>query len=187
METSRSPISGLPIGVSADVQISGPGGYSNLLTSGTTVTGLLPGLYTITAQPVSGGATQYVGTPSTQDATVSAGGTANAAVAYTESSSSGLNLRIDGLYLTQSVQTYDRAVPLIANRDAFLRVFVTASQANVASPTVRVRLYNGGSLASDQTSPAWGSPRWRRRRVPSGTRGTWPCPRPWSLRASRFW
>ena len=145
------PISGLPIGVSAAVEISGPGGYSNLLTSGTTVTGLLPGLYTITAQPVADGSTQYVGNPATQDATISAGGTANAAVAYTESSSSGLNLRIDGLYLTQSVQTYDRAVPLIANRDAFLRVFVTASQANVASPTVRVRLYNGGTLASDQT------------------------------------
>ena len=79
------------------------------------------------------------------------GGTANASVTYTESSTSGINLRIDGLYLTQSVQTYDGAVPLIANRDAFLRVFVTASQTNVASPDVRVRLYNGGVLASEQT------------------------------------
>jgi hypothetical protein len=144
-------ISGLPIGVSAAVDIAGPSGYSNHLTAGATLTALLPGQYTVTAQPVADGSTQYVGTPATQNATVSTGGTASASVAYSESTSSGTNLRIDGLYLTQSVQTYDRAVPLIADRDAFLRVFVTSSEANVPSPNVRVRLYNGGVLASDQT------------------------------------
>lgn len=150
-------ISGLPVGVSAAVEISGPGGYSRQLTAGTTLTGLLAGLYTITAQPVAGGTTQYEGNPATQEATVSPGATGSASVTYSESTSSGINLRIDGLYLTQSVQTYDRAVPLIANRDAFLRVFVTSTQANVPSPTVRVRLYNGGVLASEQTVPRAGT------------------------------
>jgi hypothetical protein len=144
-------ISGLPIGVSAAVDISGPSGYTNHLTAGATLSGLLPGQYTLTAQPVADGSTQYVGAPATQSATVSTGGTASASVAYSESTSSGTNLRIDGLYLTQAVQTYDRDVPLIADRDAFLRVFVTASEASVPSPNVRVRLYNGGVLASDQT------------------------------------
>jgi hypothetical protein len=144
-------ISGLPIGVSAAVDISGPSGYTNHLTAGATLSGLLPGQYTLTAQPVADGSTQYVGAPATQSATVSTGGTASASVAYSESTSSGTNLRIDGLYLTQAVQTYDRDVPLIADRDAFLRVFVTASEASVPSPNVRVWLYNGGVLASDQT------------------------------------
>ena len=144
-------ISGLPIGVSAAVDISGPSGYAGLLTAGATLTGLLPGQYTLTAQPVANGSTQYVGTPATQDAAVSSGVTATASVAYSESTGSGVNLRIDGLYLTQSVQTYDRAVPLVADRDAFLRVFVTSTAANVPSPTVRVRLYNGGVLTSDQS------------------------------------
>ncbi len=149
-------ISGLPTGVSAEVEVSGPGGYFRLLTAGTTLTGLLPGVYTLAAQPVADGATAYLGNPLTQDATVSAGATANTAVTYTESSTSGMNLRIDGLYLTQSVQTYNRDVPLIANRDAFLRVFVTSTQGNVLSPTVRVRLYHGGVLASEQTIPRVG-------------------------------
>ena len=75
-------ILGLPTGVSAAVQISGPGGYAGMLTAGTTVSGLLPGQYTITAQPVSDGATLYEGSPPTQDATVTSGATANASVTY---------------------------------------------------------------------------------------------------------
>jgi hypothetical protein len=150
-------ITGLPNGVAAAVDVSGPGGYSRQLTAGTTLTGMLAGHYTLTAQPVADGSTQYVGTPATQDATVSTGATASAAVAYSEATSTGVNFRIDGLYLTQSVQTYDRSVPLIANRDAFLRVFVTSSQANVPSPNVRVRLYNGGVLASEQIVPRVGT------------------------------
>jgi len=150
-------ITGLPNGVSADVDVSGPGGYSRQLTAGTTLTGMLAGQYTLTAQPVADGSTQYVGTPATQNATVTTGATASAAVAYSEATSSGVNFRIDGLYLTQSVQTYDGSVPLIANRAAFLRVFVTSSQANVPSPNVRVRLYNGGVLASEQTVPRVGT------------------------------
>jgi hypothetical protein len=150
-------ITGLPTGVSAAVDVSGPGGYSRQLTAGTTLTGLLAGQYTLTAQPVADGSTQYVGTPATQDATVSTGATASAAVAYSEATSTGVNFRIDGLYLTQSVQTYGGSVPLIANRAAFLRVFVTSSQANVPSPNVRVRLYNGGVLASEQIVPRVGT------------------------------
>ena len=144
-------ISGLPTGVSAAVDISGPNGYAGLLTAGATLTGLLPGQYTLTAQPVANGSTQYVGTPATQNAAVSSGVTATASVAYAGSTGSGVNLRIDGLYLTQSVQTYDRAVPLVADRDAFLRVFVTSTAADVPSPTVRVRLYHGGVLVFDQS------------------------------------
>ncbi len=148
--TLNVSITGLPIGVSAAVDITGPSGYSGHLAAAGTLTGLLAGQYTLTAQPVASGATQYVATPPTQNATVTSGVTATASVAYSESGSSGVNLRIDGLYLTQSVQTYDGAVPLVADRDAFLRVFVTSTAADVPSPNVRVRLYNGGVLASDQ-------------------------------------
>ena len=55
-------------------------------------------------------------------------------MSYTAGCVRGFNLRIDGLYLTQSVQTYTGAVPLVKDRDGYLRVFVTATQSNLAAP-----------------------------------------------------
>ena len=55
------------------------------------------------------------------------------------------------MYLTQSTQTLGGAVPLVQNRDGYLRVFVVANQANTATPQVRVRLYVNGTL---EGSPA---------------------------------
>src|SRR5262249_13032391 len=45
-------------------------------------------------------------------------------------------------------------VPLIANRDGFIRVFVKASTSNTAQPAVRVRFFNGVALVSTITIPA---------------------------------
>ena len=66
----------------------------------------------------------------------------------------GLNLAIDAVHVQQVVQTYGGAVPTIAGRDALLRVFVRASEPNVASPSVRVRLYDGTQLLSTTSIPA---------------------------------
>jgi len=57
-----------------------------------------------------------------------------------------LGLSVDGVYLTQSVQTYDRSVPLVAGRDAYLRVFLRGDQTNYYTPKVRVHLYHSGEL-----------------------------------------
>lgn len=68
--------------------------------------------------------------------------------------SAGLNLVIDGMYLTQATQSYLGSVPIVAGRDAFLRVFVKATQANAVAPNVRVRFYQGGSLVDTRTLAA---------------------------------
>src|SRR3712207_7018394 len=47
--------------------------------------------------------------------------------------SSGLNLAIDGAYLVQTVQNIGGTVPLVAGRDALVRVFVRATAANSRS------------------------------------------------------
>ncbi len=57
-----------------------------------------------------------------------------------------LNLAVEGLYLTQSVQTLNRSVPLVAGRDAFLRVFLKGDQPSFYAPKVRVLLYQDGVL-----------------------------------------
>ncbi|MBA3496029.1 MAG: hypothetical protein H0T86_02875 [Gemmatimonadales bacterium] len=147
-------IAGLPAGTSAAVTVTGPGNYEQPVTATTTLTGLTAGVYTVTAESVAPGGAQYNPSPATQTANLVLGGSASAGVSYTPASSSGFNLRIDGLYLTQGVQAYDGGVPLVKDRDGYLRVFVTANQSNLAAPAVRVRFFLGGTLASESTIPA---------------------------------
>ena len=58
----------------------------------------------------------------------------------------GVNLHIETAYFVQVTQNRLATVPLVANRDAYLRVFVVADRANTAAPAVRVRLYHGETL-----------------------------------------
>jgi hypothetical protein len=64
------------------------------------------------------------------------------------------NVRIAGAYLTQVTQRFDGAVPLVAGREAYLRVFVTTDHANSATPDVRVRLFHGGTPVDTRTIAA---------------------------------
>jgi hypothetical protein len=142
-------ISGLPPGIAASVRVTGPNGYDYAATATTTLSGLQTGAYSVTAQSVSSSGTEYDPSPGTQNVNVTNEASASASVGYTQAGSVGLNLRIDGMYLTQSVQTYTGAVPLVKNRDGFLRVFVTATQSNLAVPSVRVRFAVSGVLTKD--------------------------------------
>lgn len=75
------------------------------------------------------------------------GGTTSSAANFTVSASaSGLDLTIDGLYVTQATQDYPTAsVPLVQNRSAWVRVFVRANQSNTVAPQVRVQFTNGST------------------------------------------
>ncbi|MGH7526775.1 MAG: CARDB domain-containing protein [Gemmatimonadales bacterium] len=149
-------VAGVPAGSSASISVTGPGNYQQSVTASQTLSGLHGGTYTITAQPISANATDYNPSPPSQAVAVVSGITASAAVSYTSAASGGLNLRIDGVYLTQSVQTFGGAVPLVADRDGYLRVFVTANQINAATPVVRVRFYHNGTLQSTSSINAPG-------------------------------
>jgi hypothetical protein len=70
--------------------------------------------------------------------------------------SDGPNLRIETLFLVQSVQTRDGEVPLVADKDAWLRVFVVANAANTLTPSVRVTLLQNGVVQQTTTIPAGG-------------------------------
>ena len=146
-------VSGLPPATNAAVTVSGPGGYSSIQTASAALTGLAPGTYTVSAAAV-GASTMYDPSPLSQTATVSSSAAVSASVAYVARASASLNLRIDGFHITQSVQTYDRAVPLVVGRGGFLRVFVLANQANSAAPEVRARFYRAGILIQTLTIAA---------------------------------
>jgi hypothetical protein len=142
-------ISGLPPGTAASVTVTGPNGYNRPVTGTTTLSALDPGVYTVAAQSVSSAGAQYDPSRGTRNVNVTSGAAASASVGYTLASAAGLNLRIDGMNLTQSVQTYDGDVPLVKDRDGFLRVFVTATQSNLAAPSVRVRFAVSGVPTKD--------------------------------------
>ncbi len=61
------------------------------------------------------------------------------------------------MYLTQAAQRYDGSRPLVAGRNAYLRVFVKANEPNLATPAVRVRFYSGGTLVQTSTITASGA------------------------------
>jgi Peptidase M66 len=144
-------VAGLPGGVDAGIMVGGPAGYSHPVAGSEQLSGLAPGAYSVTAAVLASGGITYSPVPASQGVGVSAGNTAAATVSFSASSAVGLDLRIDGAYLTQATQRYDGSVPLVAGRDAYLRVFAVANQANTAQPQVRVRLYDGAALVQTYT------------------------------------
>ncbi len=157
--TMAVTVSGLPAGSAASISVTGPSNYSQTLTASGTLSGLVPGTYAITAASVTASGVTYSAAQPSQSVEVPAGGTATVQVTYAMGASGGtsLDFRIDGLYLTQATQRYDGSVPLVAGRDAYLRGFVVANQANTERPSLRVRLYNGATLVQTYQIPASGS------------------------------
>jgi len=58
--------------------------------------------------------------------------------------STTLDLHIERAQLTQSTQTLDNTVPIVAGRAGLIRVFAQANQTNTATPAVQITLLNGG-------------------------------------------
>ncbi|MEO7039695.1 MAG: hypothetical protein ABI446_09620 [Gemmatimonadaceae bacterium] len=147
-------VSGLPSGADASVLVTGPASYSETVAHSTTLSDLAPGTYQLTASSVASRDTNYVPTPpSTSVAVAADAGPAATTVVYSKSipAPPTLDMSIAAMYLTQSTQTMSGAVPLVQNRDGYLRVFVIANQANNVAPQVRVRFYVNGTQQGSPT------------------------------------
>lgn len=148
----------MPDATPAAVTVTGPNGFSRLLTASSSLTQLAPGAYSIVAAPVTSAlGTSLTPTPASQTANVTTGTTASAAVAYAATNvtpTPGLNLQILGMYITQSVQTMNGGVPLVSGRDGVLRVFAVANASNTARPSVRARFFQNGALVATFTTAA---------------------------------
>ena len=147
-------VTGLPAQQDGSVAVFGPGGYSTTLKGTATLVGLFPGTYVVVAANVAAGV-PYGPTPPSQNVDVVAALTpARATVSYVEVDlppPAQFNLTIEGMYVTQAVQSLSSAVALVADKPGLLRVFVKASAPNVAAPTVRLRLYQGTVLSETVT------------------------------------
>ncbi|MCU0649097.1 MAG: hypothetical protein MUF00_13940 [Gemmatimonadaceae bacterium] len=143
--------SGLPASVTGTVSVTGPAGFARTVDVATSalLTGLEPGAYAVTANSIAG-ATPLFPTVATQNVTIARNVTSTVQVAW-QSQAALNNLVLDGAYITQAIQRFDGTVPLVANRDGLLRVFVRAAQPNGWQPAVRVRLYDGATLVQTST------------------------------------
>lgn len=75
-------ISGLGAGATGDVLVTGPNDFTRVLTTTTTITGIAPGAYTITARNVVTALVTYGVTPASREVNVTAGGNATASIVY---------------------------------------------------------------------------------------------------------
>lgn len=151
-------ITGLPPGSDpAPVTVAGPAGFLRRLSASTTIRGLYPGTYSIAAA-THHEACPLIYTPAQAEQLldIAIGAVENRAVGYSEQSlpPQTMNLRIDAVHLIQVTQDLAGAVPLLAGREALLRVYGTASEANSVRPRVRVTLSTGGvkSLEASEAS-----------------------------------
>lgn len=144
-------ITGLPAGTDAAVTVTGAAGYTAVVSVTDTLEGLVAGTYTVTAANLTAGPSTWAAAPQSQSVQVVANVAAAATVTYAVFVPGSVNLRIDGMNLTQSVQSYSDTIPLVSGRDALLRVFVRADQPNTVAPNVRVRLYAGANPAPVET------------------------------------
>src|SRR5688500_1635256 len=145
----------LPTGAVPAWDITGPGSYAGTISGvGTQVLSrLTPGRYTATARNFDFGAETYGAETRSVAIDVTPGVKVPAAFIYVTRPPT-LNVSIDGAYLNQSTQRYNGSVPLVANRAAYVRVFVKANENNSATPKVRVRFYRGGEVISTSTITA---------------------------------
>ena len=132
------------------VSVDGGAGQSVTSNGSRTVASLTPGSHTVGLSGIAQNCTASGDNPRTVSVVAGQTATVSFAVNCTAPAPS-LNLRVEQLSITQSTQREQDDIPLVQGRDAFLRVFVTASGANTARPDVRVRVYQSGSATPVQT------------------------------------
>lgn len=114
---------------------------------------LTPGPWTVTATGLSVPGFRWNPAAVTQTVTVTLGATNAVEVPYTATPIVS-NLVLEGAHLTQAIQRLDGSVPLVAGRDALLRVFLTATDVNAWRPLVRVSLFQESTLLETYDIPA---------------------------------
>lgn len=97
---------GLPVGVDADVSVTGPSGFNAAATNSTTFGGLTPGYYDVAANDVSDGGTDYQASVDVSPALVLPNETTTVTVTYdqvaAQDGDSSVNAAVHGLFRNTS-------------------------------------------------------------------------------------
>lgn len=142
---------GLPGGATATARVTSAGGLDTTLSVGDTLKGLPTGGYTVQGQLIESGGTFY-SAPELELVPVLGAQTAVATLEY--SSGGGFDVVADAAYAVQAVQRFDGSVPLVAGRDAMIRVFARATALNSFAAPARIRILQGMTTVFEQTVAA---------------------------------
>lgn len=141
---------GLPPGLEAAARLRGPGGYDEMLAPGDTLKGIPIGAYELDAAVVADGAQLY-GAGGTQAIEVIGAETADVELTYAPDVT--FNIAVNGAYLVQSIQTYAGDVPLIAGKNALVRIFGLANAPNEFGPAAVARILDGMAVVYETAVP----------------------------------
>lgn len=140
--TINVTVGGLPAGVAAAVSVSGPSGYSRVLTASTSLTGLVNGQYTITATNITSGGSVYAPSPATQQVSVRKGSTATVTVSYAAVPTTGaLKVTVTPVEATPAAVTvsgpnaYSQAVTATTTLSSLAPGTYTVAAATFTAPT----------------------------------------------------
>jgi hypothetical protein len=143
--TSFSPTQG-PVGTAVTLTGTGFTPGATVAFHGTAATAVTYGSATQLTATVPAGATT-----GTLSVTTAAGTGASSSAFTVQTAPSGVDLSVGAWYLSQSVQTLARSIPLVAGKDGYLRVFALASGSNALAPKVRVTVTGGSPSPWVQT------------------------------------
>jgi reprolysin-like metallo-peptidase family M12B len=137
-------VNGLPGGSSAAITVSGPGGFSQPVTATQTFSQLTPGTYTVAANDIMVGSTDYAPSPPTQTVAVHGSNTpAGASILYSIASGN-LTINISGL------GTASNAAVTVTGPDSYSQ--------DVTTTTTLVALTPGSyTVTARDTAPTGGS------------------------------
>lgn len=142
---------GLPPGAVASARVSGPGSFDTTLVIGDTLKGLTTGSYLVEGALIELSGDIYT---STALAPISVLGAETAVAELAYSQGGVFDVRAEAAYAVQAVQRYDGSVPLVAGRDALVRVFADATAPNPFAAAARVRIIQGLATVFEQTIAA---------------------------------
>lgn len=142
----------------AAARIQGPLNTDTILSFG--VQNTLPvGTYTVTPLPIQVNGKHLAPLSRSLSRVVTSASNDSLAIQYQEVTTP-INFTIDNVTITQSVQRSDNTVSLVKGRSALLRAFVRSDRQTPITPTVRARIYDGGTLLTtvNLTPPDSGVP-----------------------------
>lgn len=138
-------VTGLPLGATARVTVSGPNGFLRQVTGSGRLSGLDAGTYVSSVRYVIAQNQTWNPQVAADTIALQAGDTVQVQVGYTAGPLPAINYGIAGYQMLQSVQRTDNSVPMVAQRAAYMRVFGIASAPNTRQAMIRVRLFLAGA------------------------------------------
>ncbi len=136
---------GLPSGTPR-ITVSNASGFLRDVAPGDTLSALAVGTYRVRGDTLTIGDEVYRAPEVSVD--LDGGTTEEVTLAY--AAAPVFNARVDFAYAVQTTQRRDGSVPLVAERDALLRVFATANASNTHRVPMHVRIRQGTTTVFEQ-------------------------------------